>query len=142
MTRKLRTAVDTNVFSALWSSEPTAQLVIRLLGQARSAGSIAICGPVYAELFAHPKVTSGFVDKFLTDTEVQIDFDCGEKTWRDVARSYALYAERRRRSDSNSAKRLLVDFVVGAHAMHHADQLLTLDASRYRTDFPELKVIG
>jgi hypothetical protein len=34
-----------------------------------------------------------------------------------------------------------VDFVVGAHALLMADQFLTLDANRYRTAYPELRLM-
>jgi len=36
---------------------------------------------------------------------------------------------------------MLVDFVVAAHALLRADRLMTLDASRYRQDFPKLHII-
>ena len=137
----MRTAVDTNVFSALWSSDPTASTVSSLLGHSYNAGSVVICGAVYAELLAHSKATRNFVDHFLADTGVQIDFDLGETVWRDVARSFADYVERRRRSDGTVVKRLLVDFMVGAHALHRADRLITLDSSRYKLDFPNLVLL-
>ena len=41
----------------------------------------------------------------------------------------------------NTPKRLLADFVIGAHALYSADRLLTLDEGRYRRDFPELKLL-
>ena len=134
----MKTAVDTNVFSALWSREPGAGEMIALLGQARSQGGVVVCGAVYAELLAHPKASAVFVDDFLLQTGVAVEFDLDEKIWRDVARAYAGYAQRRRRSGSTQAKRLLVDFLIGAHATHRADRLLTLDASRYVKDFPRL----
>ena len=134
----MKTAVDTNVFSALWSGEPAAGEMIALLGRARSQGGVVVCGAVYAELLAHPKAGAAFVDDFLLQTGVAVEFDLDEKIWRDVARAYAAYAQRRRRSGGAQAKRLLVDFLIGGHATHRADRLLTLDASRYAKDFPRL----
>ena len=52
----MKTAVDTNVLSALWSGEPTASQMSKLLVVSRQNGSVIICGVVYAELQAHPKV--------------------------------------------------------------------------------------
>jgi predicted nucleic acid-binding protein len=115
--------------------------MIDLLGNARNAGSVVICGVVYAELRAFPKATPKFVDQFLHSTEIQIDFDVGEAVWLDVAQRFGKYAERRRRSKGVLAKRLLADFIVGAHAAHKADRLITLDASRYKADFPQLKLL-
>ena len=35
----------------------------------------------------------------------------------------------------------MVDFLIGAHAQLRADQLLTLDAGRYRQAFPLLRTL-
>jgi predicted nucleic acid-binding protein len=133
----VRTAVDSNVFSALWSGEPTASQMQHLLRQSHQAGAVVICGAVYAELLAHPKATQAFVDEFLNDTSVVVDFALEEAVWRKAGQAYAAYAKRRRK-DGSQTKRLLVDFVVGAHASLQADRLLTLDTSRYSQDFAEL----
>lgn len=137
----MRTAVDTNIISALWSREDTAAEVLPLLAQAFRDGGIVICGVVYAELLAHPKVARRFVDEFLERTNITIEFDMGEEAWRDAARRFGIYAQKRRRSGGGDAKRLIADFMVGAHAKHHADRLMTLDGSRYKTDFPELPLM-
>ena len=50
-------------------------------------------------------------------------------------------AQRRRRSKGVEAKRMLADFIVGAHAMLRADRLFTLDNERYATAFPELTLL-
>jgi predicted nucleic acid-binding protein len=137
----VKTAVDTNVFSALWSGEPTASQMTMLLGQSRNLGAVVVCGAVYAELLAHPKATQGFVDAFLANTGVSVEFDVDEAIWRDAARGFVAYAQRRRASSGTQAKRLLVDFVVGAHASLNADRLLSLDPTRYAQDFPNLTVL-
>jgi predicted nucleic acid-binding protein len=72
---------------------------------------------------------------------VQIDFDLGEVVWREIARSFSDYAKRRRRNKGISVKRLLADFIVGGHATNHADRLITLDASRYKLDYPKLPLL-
>lgn len=48
------------------------------------------------------------------------------------------YANRRRQAAGEGPKRPLTDFVIGAHALLHADRLMTLDPIRYCQDFPEL----
>ncbi len=136
----MRSAVDTNVISALWSGETTAGQMAAVLGQARSEGGLVVCAPVYAELLAHPKAQPGFVDEFLVRTDVLVDFDLDEAIWREAGRSFAAYA-RRRRETGAGPKRLLVDFIVGAHAARRADRLLTLDPARYARDFPRLSLL-
>ena len=137
----MRTAVDTNILSALWSGEPLASTVSEVLDQAATDGGLVICAAVYAELLAHPKAKLDFVDDFLSSTGISIDFDLGEPVWREASVRFAKYATRRRASRGGRAKRLLADFIVGTHALLRADRLLTLDQSRYSRDFPELEQI-
>ena len=134
-------AIDTNVISALWSKEPTAHRMAELLQRAREAGGLVICAPVYAELRAYPGATVPFIEKFLEDTGIRVDFTLSRSIWHEAGEAYAAYAERRRTSSGKGSKRLLVDFIVGAHAKREADLLLTLDTDRYRTGFPEIKLI-
>lgn len=137
----MRTAIDTNILSALWSGEPLASLVSEELNQAAAAGGLVICAVVYAELLAHPKAKLDFVDDFLSTTGISIDFDLGEPVWREASVCFAKYATRRRASRGGRTKRLLADFIVGGHALLRSDRLLTLDSSRYSRDFPDLKQI-
>jgi len=110
------------------------------LAEAHAQGGLVVSAPVYAELLAHPSASQHFVDQFLGETGISLDFDLDETIWRLWARSFSNYARRRRRSRGGSPKRLLVDFIVAAHAMLHADRLMTLDAERYKRDFPDLKL--
>jgi predicted nucleic acid-binding protein len=137
----MRTALDTNILSALWSSEPLASNIAVKLAEARTQGGLVVCGPVFAELLAHPAATEQFVDSFLAETGIVVDFDLEEAVWRETAKSFAVYARRRRRSAGDSPKRLLVDFIIASHALLRADQLMTLDEKRYRSDFPKLRVV-
>jgi predicted nucleic acid-binding protein len=137
----MRTAVDANILSALWSGEPLASTVSEVLDQAATDGGLVVCAAVYAELLAHPKAKLDFVENFLSATGISIDFDLGEPVWREASARFAKYAIRRRTSRGGRAKRLLADFIVGAHALIRADRLLTLDQTRYARDFPDLEQI-
>lgn len=135
------TAVDTNVISALWSKEPVAGEMKELLFSARQEGGLVMCAPVYAELLAYPGVTRSFVEAFLNDTDIDVEADLSRPIWTLAGEAFAAYAERRRGDRAGHPKRLLVDFVVGAHALLAAERLLTLDAERYRTAFPDLRLL-
>lgn len=137
----MRTALDTNVLSALWSGEPSARGIDSALFKARSEGGLVICAPVYCELLAYPSATQPFVREFLGETRILVDFLLDEQVWQKAEHAFVAYAQRRRRSRGGSPKRLLVDFVIAAHALLRADRLMTLDASRYRRDFPRLHII-
>ena len=137
----MRTALDTNILSALWSHEALANQIAKLLGEARAQGGLVICAPVFVELMAHPSVTQDFVEEFLKETGIAVDFSLDEQVWRESAKGYAAYAHRRRRSGGDSPKRMLVDFVIASHAWLHADRLMTLDPKRYSQDFPKLQIV-
>jgi predicted nucleic acid-binding protein len=137
----MRTAIDTNIFSAIWKGESTAALAAQHLGQARQIGSLVICAPVYAELRAFPKASAKFVDSFMRTAGITIDFDIDEPVWQETARTFAGYAQRRRQSGGTEDARLLADFIVGSHALLKADRLFTLDRRRYARDFPKLTLL-
>lgn len=137
----MRTALDTNILSALWSNEPAAQHISAMLAEARSQGGLVICAPVFVELVAHPSMTHDVVEQFVRETGITVDFNLEEGIWRQAAKGFAAYAHRRRRSGGDSPKRLLVDFVIGAHALLRADRLMTLEARRYSRDFPGLRIV-
>ena len=136
----MRTAIDINVISALWSGEPLGAKIATDLAQAQSQGGLVICGAVYAELMAHPSATPNFVDSFLSETKVFVDFESDEELWRMAVDAFSKYAARRRKS-GGTPQRLLVDFLVAAHASLRADRLMTLDAERYERDFPKLRIV-
>jgi len=101
-----------------------------------------ISAPVYVELLAHPAASVAFVEGFLERTRIVVDFVLDETVWRETGRSFAGYAQRQRASGGGRPKRLLADFLIGAHAVLRADRLLTLDASRYLEAFPGLRMMG
>jgi hypothetical protein len=100
-----------------------------------------IAAPVYAELLAYPYATLEFLERFLDGGAIEVDFELTPEVWKEAGRRFSRYAARRRRSGGHQPQRLLADFIIGAHALRHADRLLTLDVARYRRDFPELRLI-
>ncbi|MGH9572317.1 MAG: type II toxin-antitoxin system VapC family toxin [Candidatus Acidiferrales bacterium] len=136
----MRTALDTNVLSALWSNELIAAKVAVALGNARQDGSLIVSAPVYAESLAHPTFPASSIDAFLSETGISVDFDITREAWLQAGRRYSKYASRRRRTAQES-KRLLADFIIGAHALVQADRFMTLDPGRYKLNFPELKLL-
>lgn len=138
----MRTAIDTNVLSALWSKEKVAAEVAKILGAAKVEGGLVVGAPVYAELLAHPRATERFINEFLSDTGITIDFQFEHRVWLEAGRRFARYVKRQRRHSAvDGPKRLLADFIIGSHALIQADRLITLDPRRYERDFPELRLI-
>lgn len=136
----MRTAIDTNVLSALWSKEPVASDIAKKLGNAKAEGGLVVGAPVYAELLAYPKATESFVNGFLADTGIDVDFEFQRPVWLEAGRRFARYVKRRRSTSQQVPRRLLADFIIGSHALVQADRFMTLDPKRYNQDFPELKL--
>jgi len=137
----LITAIDTNILSALWSNEYSAANLPQQLGEAKSQGALFIAPVVYAELLAYPNATESFIDGFLSDTGITVDFQIEREVWVDAGKRFARYKIQRRKSGLEEPKRLLADFLIGSHALLQADRLMSLDPNRYRQYFPELKLI-
>ena len=137
----MRTAIDTNVLSAIWSGEPSAPALVTQLGAAKLDGALIVSPVVFAELHAYPGATQRFLTSFFESTGVGIDYRLEEKVWTEAGKRFALSAVRRRKSSGTSQKRLLADFIIGAHALVQADRFMTLDPKRYTQDFPELQLL-
>jgi predicted nucleic acid-binding protein len=137
----MRTAIDTNILSAILSNEPTAASIAQQLSAARGDGALLLAPAVYSELLAHPNVSESLLNRFLEDTGIAVDFLLSEEIWVEAGRRFARYARRRHRSGHDQPKRLLADFIIGAHALLQADRLVTLDSARFKQDFPELKLL-
>ena len=104
-------------------------------------GSLIISPFVFAELLAYPRATEDFVRGFLHATGIVVDLKLDEKIWTEAGLRYARYSARRRQTTGEGPRRILPDFMIGAHALVQAERLLTLDPKRYSQDFPELRLL-
>ncbi len=134
-------AIDTNVISALWSYENVPINIAQLLAKYKSEGGLIVSGPVYAELLAYPNTSVEYLDKFLEATGIEVDYYLKKSVWEMAGKAYSDYAIRRRKARGGQTKRILADFVIGAHALVSTDRLITLDKNRYNTSFPELNLV-
>lgn len=134
----MRTAIDTNILSALWTGEANSGKVKQLLNTAAERGGLVICPIVYVELRAVPGATAAFMENFLERTSIVVDWNLDKAIWQLAAERHEKYAIRKRKQRMGEPKRFLADFLVGAHALLRADVLLTLDQRPYRRDFTEL----
>jgi predicted nucleic acid-binding protein len=138
----MTTAIDSNVLVALWDASDALHPVARKALESQFAlGNLAISGVVYAELLAAPARTEAFLDKFCEDTGVVVEWELKEDVWRVAGRAFQGYAARRRKQTAAEPRRLLADFVIGAHALVQGYRLLTLDDGLYRRAFPKLAIV-
>ena len=145
------TAVDTNIFLDLLI--PNARFVDASkakLEKAHGEGELIVCEVVWAEL-ASQFVEQAEIEAFLRDTGIR----------RVPATEDALFAAglawktyRKRRGDEwccaacgtvqpeCARQHIVSDFLIGAHALHQADRLLSRDRGFYATYFGELTLMA
>ena len=128
-------AVDTNVILDVAADDPVhAPESERLLAEALDSGSLVICDVVYAELAPQYETREG-LDRALAGLGVRVIESGLDVAWLAGRKWYAY------RMAGGSRQRLLADFLIGAHALIHAECLLTRDRGFYKTYFPELKLM-
>ena len=137
----MRTALDTNILSALLTGESGALWVAKTLKACEKEGSLVICGAVYCEASANPYVSKGGVDELLTEEGIAVDWHSSRDVWRHAAETFRDYARRRQSSCGGVPRRLLADFIIGAHAALYAERLFTFDTSLFKTYYPGVPLI-
>ena len=137
----MTTAIDTNIIVALWDADSGVALAARTaLDAAFNRGNLIVAAPVFAELIAAPGRTETFVAMFFEEAGIAIDWHLSEGIWRAAGRAFQGYAERRRKHRDLGARRILADFLIGAHATVHGYRLLTTDVRLYQAAFPTLTI--
>jgi predicted nucleic acid-binding protein len=137
----MTTAVDTNVIIALWDKDPKLSLSAQhALEAAFHRGTLVVAAPVFAELLAAPGRSETFVDSFFEETGIGVDWELPAAVWRLAGRAFQGYTVRRRKQQDRGARRILADFLIGAHALTNEFRLLTLDTGLYRAAFPTLSI--
>ena len=139
----MTTSIDTNIFIALWDDLDTLNnRAQRSLDRVYSEGGLVISGAVFAELVAGPQRSSRMIEQFLDDTGISIEWNINERVWRSAGAAFQSYSRRRRKQKQSEPKRLLTDFIIGAHALENGHRLLTLDNRVFRAAFPKLSVLS
>lgn len=139
----MTTAIDTNVLVALWDTDETLNRAAqRALDDAQNHGALVISAPVFAELVAFPARNAAFVDAFLNETGIAVEWNLEEGVWRLSAEAFQKYASFRRKNRGIGPRRILADFLIGAHAQKRGYRLLTMDQGIYAAAFPRLILVS
>lgn len=126
------TAIDTNVLLDILQEDPAYhQASAVALAQATDEGALIVGEVAYAELAAtmeQQEALDAMLDELgITPVALGLNgaFEAG-----------LIYARYRR--SGGKRDRVLADFFIAAHALQHADRLLTRDRGYYRQCFPAL----
>jgi predicted nucleic acid-binding protein len=132
----LTSAIDTNVLlDILATDSPFGEASVQAVVEAGSAGRLLISEIVYAELAAAFRGDRQRLDSFLEETG--IDLVSSDREALAVAgRIWRAY-----RDQGGSRKRIIPDFLIGAHAGSTADRLITRDRGFFRRWFEGLEVV-
>ena len=136
----MTTAVDTNVFVALWNADDSLNLAASKALESVQ-GRLVVCGAVYSELLASPGRTEDDLDRFFDQELIEVEWGLTEEIWRAAGNAFSGYASRRRKANAGHPRRILTDFIIGAHAFENRYGLLTLDDKLFRASFPKLRLI-
>jgi predicted nucleic acid-binding protein len=152
------TAVDTNILlDILIPDAPQGEMSEKSLTESLASGAVIISEIVYTELAAHFSMRAQ-IDLFLEETGINLYSSSADalylagRTWREYLRRRTITSvclscgttHELRCLECGAAfisrQHVVADFIIGAHAVTHADRLLTRDRGYYGAYYPDLQL--
>lgn len=132
----MRTALDSSVLLDVLVDDPAhADAAERALRSAAGEGALVIGECVVAEI--RPAFADGDIEQFMADWNIGFQPSSIESSLL-AGRMFKSYLVRQK---PRRGGRVVADFLIGAHALVHADRLLARDRGYYRDYFADLVVV-
>ena len=129
------TALDSSVIIDVLVGDPIfGQKSLEALKHYYDLGKLILCDTVGAEIV--PALPDRNLKKFMDAWHLELL----PGNWQQAELAGCQFADYRKRN--KSAKKILPDFLIAAHAQMNADQLLTRDRGYTRDYFDQLKIVA
>lgn len=125
------TAIDSSVLYGLLKGDSTGDPE-QLISEAQQQGRLVICETVAAEVAA---IIQEKLPEFLDDLGIEVEPTSPK------ALIHAGKLFRKHIQSGGKRTRVIADYIIGSHALHHADRILSYDRGFFRSSFRNLKVI-
>ena len=130
----MRFSLDTNVIISHFKADKFSDDTDRFFARAKNFGhELYIADIVYAELYTgvylsqNPALEGRRIERFLAVNDREVKHLSGTIS----KRAGELYAKHLLKSEKNGFKRILPDFLIGAHAEQYSDIFVTWNPSDY-----------
>jgi predicted nucleic acid-binding protein len=128
-------ALDTSVIlDVLAGNNPCCDSSMQAIRNARSTGKLIVCECVVAEVFPALQDEQQ-VTEFMLDWQIHF-VPLSLESAMLAGKNFRSYLER-----GGTQKRVLADFLIGAHAKIHADRLVARDRGYLRDYFKDLELV-
>ncbi len=134
----MKYSLDTNVIISHFKADKFSDDTDRFFAWVREYGhEMIIADIVYGELYTgvylsqDPQLEERNMHKFLSVNEIEVK-NPSIKTAKRAGELYSRYL----RKNKKALKRILPDFIIGAHAEKYSDSLITWNPSDYKIEIP------
>lgn len=127
--------VDSNIFLDMFQGGPASDWSRGNLVREGSAGALVVNPVIWSEISVRFPTEADLAQSLagLSVHKAQIPFEAAFS----AGKAHLAY-----RQNGGTRERTLPDFLIGAHAQVAGHRLLTRDATRYRSYFPDLDIIA